>query len=264
MPAGGSCSLFLPFIYYLSSLQWLGHIAANCRGLGTNRGFKPKKLPTDSFQRKDLDQGKHTDVSGWFQGSIGVGPSSPPVFKSFSEFWKTLIRATPAELLALCTDLVIYPSLPVTTTAPDSPLANIICSAPEMAFQTADPQPFMPRGFHRLEVQGRKHMARVVARREPYVNEDWAILSIEPLPQALVIFASVREVSLEFLIQHKRLQIRDIQRSHLGQALVRFVHIYDRDRLITQSPHPYGDVFFSFTKHNEGRNWRRLEYNREC
>jgi hypothetical protein len=33
--------------------------------------------------------------------------------------------------------------------------------------------------------------------------------------------------------------------------------------LISQSPHPYGDVFFLFTKHNEGRNWRQIEYNRE-
>jgi hypothetical protein len=41
-------------------------------------------------------------------------------------------------------------------------------------------------------------------------------------------------------------------------------HIYDRDNLIAQSPHPYQDVTFSFVKHNEGRNWRRVEYNREC
>jgi hypothetical protein len=133
-----------------------------------------------------------------------------------------------------------------------------------MAIQMADPQPFMPRGFHRLEVQGRKHMAHVVARREPSVNEDWAILSIGPLPQAALIFANIKEVSLEFLVQHKRIQIRDIQKTQLDQGLVRFVHIYDRDHLITQSPHPYGDVYFSFTKHNEVRNWRRIEYNREC
>lgn len=60
-----------------------------------------------------------------------------------------------------------------------------------------------------------------------------------------------------------RVQIRDIQKTHLGHALVQFVHIYDHDRLISQSPHPYGDVYFSLSKHNEGRNWRQIEYNRK-
>jgi hypothetical protein len=40
----------------------------------------------------------------------------------------------------------------------------------------------MPRGFERLEVQGRGNMARFVVRREQVVCEEWAILSIEPLP----------------------------------------------------------------------------------
>jgi hypothetical protein len=106
-------------------------------------------------------------------------------------------------------------------------------------------------------------MARFVVKREQSIHEEWTILSIELLPLCEVIFANIREVSLEFLVQHKRVQIRDIQKTHLGQALVQFVHIYDRDRLISQSPHAYGDVFFSFTKHNEGRNWRQIEYNRE-
>jgi hypothetical protein len=131
-----------------------------------------------------------------------------------------------------------------------------------MAFQLADPQPFLPRGFEHLEVHGRKHMSRSVVRREQFVHEEWVILSIEPFPLHEVIFANIREVSLEFLVQHKRVQIRDIQKTQLGQALVQFVHIYDRDRLISQSPHPYGDVNFSFSKHNEGRNWLQVEYNR--
>jgi hypothetical protein len=46
--------------------------------------------------------------------------------------------------------------------------------------------------------------------------------------------------------------------------LVRFENIYDRDNYIAWSPHPYGDVTFTFVKHNEGRNWRMMEYNCEC
>lgn len=45
---------------------------------------------------------------------------------------------------------------------------------------------------------------------------------------------------------------------------MQFRHIRDRDRLIRDSPHAFGDVFISFTKHNEGRNWRRVHFNRVC
>jgi hypothetical protein len=82
-----------------------------------------------------------------------------------------------------------------------------------MAYQTADPQPFIHRGFERLEVQGRRNMARFVVRREQAVHEEWAILSVEPLPLNEVFLANIREVSLGFLVQHKRVQIRDIQKT---------------------------------------------------
>jgi hypothetical protein len=41
-------------------------------------------------------------------------------------------------------------------------------------------------------------------------------MTIEPLPNVEVLFASVHEVAMEFLVQHKRVRIRDIQKSHLG------------------------------------------------
>jgi hypothetical protein len=50
----------------------------------------------------------------------------------------------------------------------------------------------------------------------------------------------------------------------LGQALVRFENIYDRDLLVNSSPHPYDGVNFSLVKHNEGHNWRALNFNRGC
>jgi hypothetical protein len=39
-----------------------------------------------------------------------------------------------------------------------------------------------------------------------------------------------------------RVSIREIQPSHLGQALVRFVHVDDRDSLVYNSPFIYGDA----------------------
>jgi hypothetical protein len=85
-----------------------------------------------------------------------------------------------------------------------------------------------------------------------------------PLRQQEVHFTNIREVDLEFLQQHKSVHIRDIQWIHLGQDFVGFEHVYDLNNLIAQSPHPYGDVYAPLVKHNEGGNWRLLEYNKEC
>jgi hypothetical protein len=58
--------------------------------------------------------------------------------------------------------------------------------------------------------------------------------------------------------------IREIQPTHLGQALVRFVNAHYRDLLVNTSPHPYGDMEFHLSRHNQGRNLRALNFNREC
>jgi hypothetical protein len=55
-----------------------------------------------------------------------------------------------------------------------------------------------------------------------------------------------------------------MQPTHLGQAYVRFKHSYDRDRLIISGPFQFGDVSISFVEHNKGRNWRAVNFNREC
>jgi hypothetical protein len=34
--------------------------------------------------------------------------------------------------------------------------------------------------------------------------------------------------------------------------------------LIQQGPIPFGNIHLTFTKHNEGRNWRRVLFNTEC
>jgi len=91
-------------------------------------------------------------------------------------------------------------------------------------------------------------------------NENWAILTINPLPGNPLNFAVVREVLREFLVDQN---IRDIQPTHLGQALVRFASDADRDAFVLDSPHRFGDVNISFARHNQGRNWRRVYFNRE-
>ena len=95
-------------------------------------------------------------------------------------------------------------------------------------------------------------------------NEELAIVTIDPFPGNLVSFHNIREVLHEFLVDHLRVDIVDIQPCHLGQAYVRFTFLHDCDNLISNSPHAFGDVNISFVKHNRGRNWRSVHFNREC
>jgi hypothetical protein len=78
----------------------------------------------------------------------------------------------------------------------------------------------------------------------------------DPLP------SSAPGASPSPLCMHVR--VRDIQPSHLGQALVRFENAHDRDSLVINGPHPYGDVQFNFVRHNQAHNWRLIDINREC
>jgi hypothetical protein len=107
-------------------------------------------------------------------------------------------------------------------------------------------------------------MSWVVLQHQHPTHEDYTIVSIHPLPAHAMHFDAVHEVVLEFLEEHMHVRVRNIQPSHLGQALVRFENAHDRDSLVINGPRPYGDVQFSFIRHNQGRNWRLMNFNREC
>lgn len=93
-------------------------------------------------------------------------------------------------------------------------------------------------------------------------NEDLAIVNFDPLSGNQLNFAVVRNIVRDFL-DGRRVNHRAILPSHLGQAYVRFHHAYDRDNMVRLSPMPFGNIHVSFTKHNEGRNWRRIFFNDE-
>lgn len=108
-------------------------------------------------------------------------------------------------------------------------------------------------------------MVRAVAPyRLPARNEDLAIVTFNPLPGNEMQFGVVRAVLRDFLRFECPTDFLDIQPTHLGQALVKFVHAHSRDALVAESPHVFGDVMVSFCKHNEGCNWRCAEFNHEC
>jgi len=134
-----------------------------------------------------------------------------------------------------------------------------------MAFQRADPRPFLSRGMTWEDVPNRPLMVRAVASSRPQPqNENVAIATISPLPGNPLNFAVVREVLREFLEDREHVPLVDIQPCHLGQAYVRFQNNFDRDNYVLESPHPFDDVNISFTRHNQGRNWRRVIFNQEC
>ena len=120
-----------------------------------------------------------------------------------------------------------------------------------MAYRRVDPERFLPPGFSALVVLHREVMARSVTRRLPPLHEDWAIINIQPLPDHEVTFPVVRDVVRKYLVEHRRLGVRDIQRSHLGQVLVQFSSVLERDNLVLLGPHNYLDATFTAQRHND-------------
>ena len=57
-----------------------------------------------------------------------------------------------------------------------------------MAYRFVDPEPFLPRGCTRVQIEGRKMMTRAVLGAPRRDNSDLAIVSIEPLPVEQVSF----------------------------------------------------------------------------
>jgi hypothetical protein len=96
------------------------------------------------------------------------------------------------------------------------------------------------------------------------MHEDWAIVNIQPLSEHKVLFPAVRDVVREYLVEHRRLGVQDIQCSHLGQVLVQFNSVLDRDNLVFLGPQQYLDATFTSQRHNDAWNHRALFFNREC
>lgn len=60
-----------------------------------------------------------------------------------------------------------------------------------------------------------------------------------------------------------RVHFRSIQPCPFGQAYVRFNAYYDRDRMIHDSPHPFGDVYISFIPQDKAWNHKKVTMKHE-
>lgn len=277
-----------------------GHVAVNCRNTGTVN-LQEKQRPDNSnlvAANTNLPSSNRSH-RGWFNAALaGPSASSPPVFKSFAELARALLPidkraatetvpessekgdAEPNTVFTRCDPLLLSlaPSHPTAQnhSAQENPhllpqlphlrppAAAIPGSPPPMAFQRADPRPFVPASFQWVDIPNREFMCRAVApTTPPPVNEDLAIAVFDPLPGNVLNFGAVRNTIRQFLIE-KRINPKTISPSHLGQAYVRFYHAYERDNMVRNSPMVCGNMHISFLKHNEARNWRRVFFNDDC
>lgn len=77
-----------------------------------------------------------------------------------------------------------------------------------MAFQRADPTPFVLEGLDWEDVQNRQLMVHVVAgSRPPARNEDWAIANIISLPGNVLHFPVVSEILRDFVEDEMGLEV---------------------------------------------------------
>lgn len=149
---------------------------------------------------------------------------------------------------------------PATVTLLGAPAA---ASSSTMPLRFVDPTPFMPRGFNRVVIEGRRPVSRAILGRQTRLNSDLAIATIVPAPNHQVSFTGIRNILDDFLREHLHVGYRSIQPCPFGQAYVRFNFYHDRDRLIHSSPHVFGNVSISFVAHDRGWNHKKITLNHE-
>lgn len=164
----------------------LGHIKDNCRFGGVVSEQTPRIQPSLMQQQPPLASGHDNRQSGQLD---------PPAKGTTT----TPVQSNQVITAAASHSHQTPPSLQQT-----APLTRVCVAAapvrlPEMATFPFDPAPFLPEGFHAIEVEGRPARHRVLHGNLAPANEDLAIATIIRMPQGEVIFVNVRKILLEFL-----------------------------------------------------------------
>jgi hypothetical protein len=119
-----------------------------------------------------------------------------------------------------------------------------------MTFCFIDPTPFMPPGAERQMIEACPLMRHVVVGHVVECNNDLAIATLHPMPQGPINFMDIHNILEDFLHKHVNVGFRSMQPCRHGQAFVRFNYLLERDLLIQNSPHQYGNGTISFVAHN--------------
>ncbi|CAD6219555.1 unnamed protein product [Miscanthus lutarioriparius] len=117
------------------------------------------------------------------------------------------------------------------------------------------PEPFMPLGAQRRVVHGKPVMRRVVIGHVPQRSNDLAVAYLQPMPLGPINFMAVHNIIEDFL-RNRGIGFRSLQPCPFGQAYVRFNYIFERDLLIQEGPHHYGNGTISFVPQNKAWNNR--------
>lgn len=202
-------------------------------------------------------------VTAGFHSLVGEAPA-PPEFTAadrgtyvvpLSTFQQEHHTQSPVHSIPLETPLATVPS-------PVPPCCSL-CFPSTMPLRFVDPEPFIPQGFNRVMIEGRRPVSRAIVGRQPRRNSDLAIALITPMPNHQISFNDIREVLDDFLRDHMHVHFRSIQPCPFGQAFIRFNAYYDRGRLIHDSPHAFGDVSISFIPHDRAWNHKKVTLNYE-
>jgi hypothetical protein len=94
-------------------------------------------------------------------------------------------------------------------------------------------------------------MICAVTLAHPPLHEDWATVLIHPLLVLELNFQSIVDVVKVYLVEYWKLEIRAIQRSHLGQALVRFCFVFYRDNIVVMGQQQALGLTITVIRHNE-------------
>jgi hypothetical protein len=240
------------------------------------RFIKRISLPSPVSLRASFGNSPRSCGSGPFAPRLQVGPLTRLFFNSFGEFAQAVLPrggSSPSTELALC-------AKPSSTPPPRSippllcPRLSGECASGQkdstsgflegMAFHHVDPGPFLPHGIMAQPIDHREIMVRTVTRPQPSAHDDWGIVLVQPLPEHEVNFQFFSDIVREYLLEIRHVQIRSVQRSHLGQALVRFRFIFDRDNLVAMGPQQALGFTFTVIRHNAAWNQRALFFNHEC
>nr|TKW12232.1 hypothetical protein SEVIR_5G023600v2 [Setaria viridis] len=252
---------------HCSSCLRLGHVAIYCRfpprflGLAKGSIFSSQICPA---------AWGNLDVNSWFRQpkpmTAGLESDGPQAFVSLGHFSQVhlgnevagISSSIPGQVRTI-PFLVLAPR-PTSSPRMSEPLAcdplllDLVLGQlpPATASGVNHPPPRSPN-------PQASHQKTPPARRNP----DLAIITIDPLPLHQVSFNGIRNVLTEFLRDHMRIGFSSIQPCPFGQAYVRFNFYHDRDQLIQNSPHDYGDVRISFVEHDKGSDHRAVKLNYE-
>jgi hypothetical protein len=129
-----------------------------------------------------------------------------------------------------------------------------------------NPRPFLVAGLvvnHGWNHPSRAHIT--LGGELPREHEDFAIVSINPMPQEIGELRSTLNVVCDFLGDTQRVRITESHLSPLGLGLIRLRTVAQRDKLVRESPFNLGQHHVvTVVKHDEGINHRACAYTRVC